>query len=193
MVLRIGLTGGIATGKSTVSRWLQQHGFQVIDTDQLAREVVLPNTLGLSTIVAHFGDGILMEDGTLNRRALGEIIFADAQERQWLNDLLHPLIFQRIESLIQLMDVQVVFIDMPLLYEVQYEKFVDQVWVIYVPRDIQIERLVVRNQWTVEQAEQVIRAQMDIEEKARLAHDVFDNQGSIEELYQQLEQRTQQW
>lgn len=192
-MIRIGLTGGIATGKSTASQWLQQQGFPVIDTDLLAREMVLPHRSGLEAIVSRYGRDVLMPDGTLNRRALGEIIFANASEREWLNQLLHPMIFNRIDELVATMHGPVVFIDMPLLYETHYEAFVDQVWVIYVGQDIQVQRLMTRNQWSVEKAKQVIQTQMSIEEKAQRANVLINNEGTIAYLYEQLAHETRQW
>ncbi|WP_202622314.1 dephospho-CoA kinase [Candidatus Enterococcus willemsii] len=189
MSMVLGITGGIATGKSTVVNFLRQHGFPIVDGDVIAREVVEPNTLGLATIVDTFGVDILQENGTLNRKKLGALVFSDEQKREQLNAILGPII--RLEILRQIDNYKsrssLVIADIPLLFESHYEDVMDQVAVVYVPEEIQEQRLMARDQLTKEEAQQRIKSQMPIEEKKQLADVVFDNQGSQLETQQQVE------
>lgn len=189
MSMVLGITGGIATGKSTVVHFLRQQGFPVVDGDMIARQVVEPNTLGLAAVVETFGADILQEDSTLNRKKLGSLIFSDDRKREQLNAILGPII--RLEILRQIDDYKthssLVIADIPLLFESHYEDVMDQVAVVYIPEEIQEQRLMVRDQLTKEEAKQRIKSQMPIEEKKQLADIVFDNQGSQLETQQQVE------
>ena len=191
---RIGLTGGIATGKSLVTQYLRGLGHRVIDSDELARQVVEPGTPGLAKLTEAFGSQILQTNGQLDRARLGQLIFQDEVARQQVNTILHPLIFAAIEQTIEAVaDTDAtVWIDMPLLYEVGYEARVDQVWVVYVPENLQRERLMRRNQWTYEQAEAAIASQWPIEQKRQRADWVIDNQGTPEVTYQQIEKQLEE-
>lgn len=176
----LGLTGGIATGKSTVVSVFRAYGFPIVDGDVIAREIVEPNQAGLQAIVAHFGEGILLPNGHLDRKQLGSIIFADEQKRQQLDALLDPILRQSITAQIhQYHDAPLVIADIPLLFEANYEQFMDKIAVVYVPETVQLERLMNRDTLTKEQAQQRIASQLPIEEKKQRADIVFDNQGSI--------------
>lgn len=185
---RIGITGGIASGKSAVTNYLRSKGYIVIDADEGARKVVEPGTEGLEKIKAVFGEGILLSNGILNRQILGEIIFSDELKRQQLNQIMHPLIFEWIEQEIKQLNTSIVFIDMPLLYEVGYQKRVDEVWLIYVSLDMQLERLMKRNQLNKLEAKKRIQAQWSLDKKCLLVDKVIDNNHTLETLYRQLDE-----
>jgi dephospho-CoA kinase len=189
--MKLGLTGGIACGKSTVSAMLAERGAKIVDADQTAREVVLPGEAALEAIVAVFGQAVLNEDGTMNRSALGSIVFSDPQRLTQLEAILHPAIrtrmWGRINAYEQEDPNQLIVADIPLLYETGQASLYDGIMVVYVPRHIQMERLMSRNSFTAEQAEQRIALQMDIEEKRQLANYVIDNSGTLEQTVLQVE------
>ncbi|MHC5230096.1 dephospho-CoA kinase [Enterococcus sp. LJL99] len=178
MGMTLGLTGGIATGKSTVVKLFQEYGFPIVDSDIIAREVVEIGTPGLKAISEEFGFDILQKDGSLDRKALGTIIFSEPEKRIRLNQLLSPFLRAEITKQIKTKKQQanLVIVDIPLLYEGGYEKEVDQVAVVYVPEKIQIQRLMIRDELTKEEAEKRIASQWSIEEKKTRANIVFDNQ-----------------
>ncbi|CAM3882003.1 dephospho-CoA kinase [Cohnella lubricantis] len=189
--MNIGLTGGIAAGKSTVSRMLTDRGAALVDLDQIAREVVSPGQEPLRLIAERFGPAVLSADGTLNRAKLGEIVFSDDAERKALEAITHPAIRAR---MLQLMEAfqrerpeQLVVVDVPLLFESGLQSYFQQIMVVYVPRFVQLERLMKRSGLAVDEANRRIDAQMDIEEKRRLADIVIDNSGGLEETAEQVE------
>lgn len=187
----IGLTGGIASGKSTVTRMLMEAGLPVIDADVVAREVVEPQTRGLSQLVAAFGESILSDDGTLNRQQLGALIFTDDGKRQRVNAILQPIIRQTFEERIEQYrsaNTPLLVLDVPLLYEMHYEELCDEVLVVYVHERLQIHRLEKRNGYSQEEARQRIQSQLSLEEKKRRADVVFDNTQTLTSLQQQVEQ-----
>lgn len=187
----VGLTGGIACGKTTVANMFKEKGCPIIDADLVAREVVEPGELGLRLVAERFGSVALNEDGTLNRKALGKIVFNDPSARADLNAILHPLIRERMRQKKEeaLRDnPPFVVMDIPLLYENQHETTVDLVIVVYVPAQIQLERLMKRDGFTAEEAQKRIASQMDIEEKKRRADICIDNSGALEETREQVEQ-----
>lgn len=186
----IGLTGGISTGKSTVSNYLLQKGYLVIDADLVAREVVLKGSEGLRVLVDAFGEGILSEVGELDRKRLGQLIFHDEEKRQLLNRLLHPLIRQKILDSIEtyrLIDPSIVFLDIPLLFETDYSSLCDEVWVVFVNDQVQLERLMLRDQLNEQEALKRLDSQWSIHKKAKLATRVINNERSLEETYQQVD------
>jgi len=185
----LGLTGGIATGKSTAAAVFSRHQIPMIDGDIIAREVVQPQTPGLAAIVQEFGEEILQEDGSLDRVALAKIIFDSTEQRQKLDRLLDPFIRQAITEQIkqQKANYPLVVVDIPLLFEGHYEQEMDAVAVVYLPEEIQLQRLMKRNQLTLDEAKKRIQSQMPIEEKKKLADIVFDNSGSKDELTCQIE------
>jgi dephospho-CoA kinase len=182
----IGLTGGIATGKSTVSDYLaQQYHWPVFDADIYARAAVLPGTAGLAAIVDRYGSELLLADQTLNRAKLGEIIFTYANERQWLESIVHPYVRQCFDQdLSQITDTAVAVI--PLLFEANLQKMVSEVWVVTCSPQQQLDRLQTRNRLTLEQAQARIKSQMPLAAKVRLADVVLDNSGTTADLIEQI-------
>ncbi|UVI28481.1 dephospho-CoA kinase [Paenibacillus spongiae] len=191
--MKLGLTGGIASGKSTVSAMLVKLGAKLVDADQVAREVVLPGEPALGRIVARFGQAVLNEDGTLNRSKLGSLVFTpDKQKLKDLESILHPAIRarmqERMDAYLQEDPNLLVIADIPLLYETGQAELYDAVMVVYVPAEMQLQRLMEREGLTEEQASLRIGLQMDIEEKKRLATYVIDNSGSLEATERQVRQ-----
>ncbi len=187
----VGLTGGISSGKSTVSSYLKQLKIPVIDADEVARKVVEPNSQGAIEIRKTFGSDVFEEDGSLNRQRLGALIFSNAENRQKLDDLLQPLIkitiLNEIEEYRQKGENMIV-LDLPLLFEKQYEELCEEIIVVYIPKELQLERLMRRNQYTKQEALSRIDSQLSIEEKRKRATVLLDNQGTIQQLYHQVEQ-----
>ncbi len=190
--MNIGLTGGIATGKSTVSSMLTRKGALLVDADVIAREVMLPGHPVLAEVTAHFGQHILLEDGTLNRKKLGEIIFRDPEQREALNRITHPAIRREIRERTEAYERdypdRLVVADIPLLLEAREQySFLQQIVVVYVPRVLQIRRLMQRDALTEGQAAARLGSQMDIEAKKKLADIVIDNSGTLDETKQQVD------
>lgn len=189
--MNIGLTGGIATGKSTVSALLVSKGALLVDADVIAREVMLPGHPVLAAVADHFGQAVMLEDGNVDRKRLGEIVFRDPSQRQALNEITHPAIRreirQQMESLQREHPDRLVVVDIPLLFESGLEGLFERVMVVYAPREIQIERLMIRNRLTEDEALARIGSQMDIEEKKQKADIVIDNSGDAEETKRQLD------
>ncbi|EAC7884497.1 dephospho-CoA kinase [Listeria monocytogenes] len=185
----IGLTGSVATGKSTVSNMIQQAGIPLVDADIAARKVVEPGTEGLKEIVAYFGEEILLADGTLDRAKLGEIIFKDKEKREKLNEITHPRVkdymLEARESFFRAGE-ELVFFDIPLLFESHLESLVDQIVVVWTTPETELKRLMERNNLTKEDALRRIESQMGIDEKARKADFVIDNNESLEKTQKQV-------
>jgi dephospho-CoA kinase len=186
----IGLTGGIASGKSTVTNLLRELGAEIIDADQIAREVVLPDQPVWLKIVQLFGEDILLADRTLDRKKLGEIVFNDPEQLQIINSLTHPVIISTIKDRIYELskdnDKGILIVDVPLLIELNMIDLVDEVWLVFVDESIQQQRLQGRDDLSLEQAEARIRSQMPLKEKLSFADRVIDNSGSIEETRRQV-------
>lgn len=185
----IGLTGSIASGKSTVANMLKEMGFPIIDADLVARIVVEKGTATLEMIKETFGSGVIKEDGSLNREGLGEIIFTNPSKRKLLNDIIHPAI--RAEMLAQKGHLvqqghPVIIMDIPLLFESRLQSFVDKVLVVTVTEQTQLERLMSRNGFTQEEAKLRIQSQLPLSVKEKGADAVIYNNGTIEETKQQL-------
>ncbi|HJV67458.1 MAG TPA: dephospho-CoA kinase [Geomonas sp.] len=181
----IGLTGGIASGKSSAAVILERLGASVVDADHLAREVVEPGEEALSRIVESFGAGILNSDGTLNRAALGQIVFSDPTARRALEGITHPAIRKRAdERLARLREagVAVTFYVAPLIFEAGLEERFDEIWVVYLDKETQLLRLMARDGLDREAALARIASQMPMEEKKKRGKVVIDNSGSREEL-----------
>lgn len=189
--VKLGLTGGIACGKSTVAAMLVARSAKLVDADQAAREVVLPGEPALAAIVAAFGQAVLNEDGTMNRAEVGRLVFDNRERLTALEGILHPAIRNRMWEQIRAYEAedpkQLIIADIPLLYETGQAGLYDAVMVVYVPRSVQMERLMTRNALTHEQAEQRVGLQMDIEEKRGLADIVIDNSGTLENTEQQVD------
>jgi len=187
----LGLTGGIATGKSTVTGLLRERGIPVVDADAIAREVVEPGMPAYEAIVRHFGQEILQPNGQLDRKKLGEIVFSDEAERQVLNAIVHPEVRrvmreQAVEA--EAAGAPIVFMDIPLLFESKLQHMVEKIVVVYVPESTQLERLIERDELDEDQARKRMNAQLPIEEKKAWADYVIDNQGSREETARQVDE-----
>ncbi|MGI6149241.1 MAG: dephospho-CoA kinase [Limnochordia bacterium] len=184
----IGLTGGIATGKSTVAQRLRQLGAVVLDADVIAREVVDPRTPGWELVREAFPE-VIQADLTIDRKRLGEIIFVDAAARRKLEGIIHPLVIDRMRTLgdVHAKTGQIVICDIPLLYESGSDAWLDEVWVVYTDLETQIKRLMCRSRVSREMALKMINAQMPIDEKVRRADRVIDNSGTFAETYAQVD------
>ncbi|HWR38393.1 MAG TPA: dephospho-CoA kinase [Patescibacteria group bacterium] len=185
----IGLTGGIASGKSTVSRILAEMGAWIIDADQIARDVVAPGTPAWQEITVWMGPEVLLPDASLNRQWLGKHVFADATKRRRLEEITHPRILEQVEQKRRELAAQgakILVLDVPLLLESGWQTSVQEVWVVYVTPQTQLDRLMQRDGLTQETALQRIRAQMSLEEKAERADRVIDNNGTQEETRRQV-------
>lgn len=196
MTLVIGLTGSIATGKSTVAKMFLELGVPVIDADQISREVVEPGERAYEKIVDVFGKGILHDDGTINRKKLGAIVFQDEEKRKVLNRIVHPEVRKKmLERRDRLVDEnkKAVVLDIPLLFESKLTHFVEKTVVVYVNPDVQLKRLMSRDDITEEEALHRIHAQIPIGEKAEMADEIIDNNGTIEETYQQVKNILKKW
>lgn len=189
--MNIGLTGGIATGKSTVAKLLTERGALLIDLDKIAREVVEPGQPALLAIAERFGQAVLQPDGSLDRKRLGSIVFADSAERKALEAITHPAIRAVMKERMARGETEepdrLVVVDVPLLYESKLESYFHRVMVVYAPREAQLGRLIERDGLSREEAEQRLAAQMDIEEKKRRADVLIDNGGTPEETNRQIE------
>jgi len=185
-LLRVGLTGGIGSGKSEVARRLAEHGAVLIDADVAARKVVEPGSPGLAQVAGAFGDEVLRPDGSLNRERLGEIVFGDPGLRAKLNAIVHPLVREWMQeaerAAVQADGDAVVVHDVPLLAESRGTAGFDAVIVVDVPPDLQLERLVSRRGMPVEQARARMAAQAGREQRLAVADLVIDNSGSLDDL-----------
>ncbi|WP_435170180.1 dephospho-CoA kinase [Paenibacillus glycanilyticus] len=188
--MKIGLTGGIATGKSTVAAMLAERGAMLVDADQVARDVVMPGEPALEAVASAFGQAVIHTDGTLDRKALGGIVFNNRDLLAQLENILHPAIRNRMQQRIRKYEEQnprqLVVADIPLLYETGQEKLYDGVMVVYVPQALQLKRLMERNGIAEEEAQRRIGLQMDIEQKRGRADWVIDNSGSLDETRRQV-------
>lgn len=186
----LGLTGGIASGKSTVSDYLSGRGAAVFDADRAAHELANPQGPLWEAYVAHFGREILLPDGTLNRRAIGQAVFHHPSEREWIDQAAHPFIRRQMEEFLteqRALGKGFVFLDVPLLYEVGWDAVADAVWVVYVPFSLQLFRLMARDSCDEEAARARISSQMSLEEKKRRAETVIDNSGEWKDTAAQVD------
>ncbi|HCY9462058.1 TPA: dephospho-CoA kinase [Staphylococcus aureus] len=185
----IGLTGGIASGKSTVSELLSVFGFKVVDADKAAREAVKKGSKGLAQVREVFGDEAIDENGEMNRRYMGDLVFNHPEKRLELNAIIHPIVRYIMEEEKQeyLKQGYNVIMDIPLLFENELENTVDEVWVVYTSESIQMDRLMQRNNLSLEDAKARVYSQISIDKKSRMADHVIDNLGDKLELKQNLE------
>ena len=187
----IGLTGGIATGKSTVVEMLRLRGAEIIDADQLAREVVEPNRPAWQEIVCWLGDSVLLPDHSLDRVKIAELVFGDPQKLKTLNGIIHPRVGTRILELTREIEQEdpnaVIVYDIPLLIEAGMQEMVDLILLVYAPRELQLKRLRERDGLNPEEAEQRLAAQLPIDEKKRYAHQIIDNSGLLAETEKQVD------
>ena len=188
-MFKIGLTGGIASGKSTVLTYFKDKGIPYIDADIVAREIVEPGTEGLKAIVDTFGSNVLQDDGTLNREALGAIVFHNEEKRQLLNSCLKTHIRNRIMELTSQYEqgnTPILIYDIPLLIEGEWYTMMDEVWLVYVNETTQIERLMSRNGYTREDALARINSQTRLDDKCAYADIIIDNNGTPHDSTVQL-------
>ena len=189
----IGLTGGIATGKSTVSNILKNKGFKIIDADKIARDIVNVGNPAYEDIVNYFGRDILNKDKTINRESLGEKIFNDEKLRAKLNSITHPYIIEKIKSEIKLYsNEEIVVLDVPLLIEVldsfkERDININKIWIVYCDEKTQIKRLMDRNKLGHESALKRIKSQLSIEEKLKFADTIIDNTKDVDTLVKNID------
>ncbi len=184
-MIRVGLTGNVASGKSTVARLWEGAGVPVIDADQLAREAVAPGTRGLAAVVERFGAGVLQEDGSLDRKALGTVVFRDPSERRALEAIVHPEVARlrtRWEEARRGEGHPLVVAEIPLLFEAGMEDQVEVVVFVDAPAEVRRERLIRERGMDPAEADRVMEAQEDPAEKRRRSHFVLENEGTEEEL-----------
>lgn len=196
MTLVIGLTGSIASGKSTVAKMFREMEIPVIDADQISKDAVEPGEAAYEEIVHHFGEIILQEDGRIDRKKLGQIIFSDEDKRSQLNSIVHPKVRQEMinrREYYKQKQCAAVVLDIPLLYESNLTDYVEKTLVVYVDEKTQLERLMERDQSGEEDAKDRIQSQMPLKKKADLADAVIDNNGSIEKSYRQLKDILHDW
>ncbi|MFA1542924.1 dephospho-CoA kinase [Actinomadura monticuli] len=187
-MLKVGLTGGIGSGKSEVSARLSERGAVVIDADKIAREVVEPGTPGLAAVVAEFGEDVLLPDGALDREKVGRIVFADAGRLAALNAIVHPLVGERMQELMDAAPAgAVVVYDVPLLAENGLAPMYDEVVVVDAPEETQLDRLVARRGMTEEDARARMANQASRDERRAVATHVIDNSGTLDDLKAQVD------
>lgn len=196
MALIIGLTGSIASGKSTVSSMLREYHIPVVDADKISRDVVCPGEKAYRQIVETFGEEILLEDKTIDRKKLGNLIFPDKEKRAQLNEIVHPavretMVKQREEYVAD--GANCVVLDIPLLFESKLTHFVANTLVVYVNKETQLERLMKRDNSTEAEAYSRINSQISLDEKAKMADAVVDNNGTKEQTKQQLDNLLITW
>jgi dephospho-CoA kinase len=189
-MLKVGLTGGIAIGKSYVARVFTELGCRVFDSDKIARDVVVPGTPGYEQVVDEFGSEILTGDSSIDRAKLGKVVFGDESKRQRLNAILHPLIIAEQDRLLSEVAAEdpdaIAIVDASLMIETGSYKRFDKIIVVYCDREIQIERLMRRNMFTREEAEARLAAQMPAEEKLKYADFVIDTTGNFDETREKV-------
>ncbi|MDE1462802.1 dephospho-CoA kinase [Spartinivicinus poritis] len=194
MAYKVGITGGIGSGKTSATDYLANiKQITIVDADIIARQVVEPGSSALSTIEEHFGNQVLLEDGSLNRPYLRQLIFNSPIEKTWLEKLLHPLIRQQIIAALERATSAYAVLVSPLLFETDQHLLVDRTLLIDVPETVQITRACQRDKMSKEQAQRILATQMPREEKQQRADDIINNQGSIQHLYAQLDQLHQQY
>lgn len=191
-MINVGLTGGIATGKSLVSNFFKELGAYIIDYDVVSHEVIEPQKSAWKRIVDQFGEDILSNEMTIDREKLGKIVFDDSKKRKKLEEIVHPAIFievrRRINSIKKANPNAVIIQDIPLLFEVNLDKTVDKIIVVFTSRDKQIERLIKRDDFDEDHAIKRIASQMPLDEKVKRADFTISNDGSIKETKRQVEE-----
>lgn len=186
----IGITGGIASGKSTVTEFLRQKGFQVVDADAVVHQLQKPGGRLYQVLVEHFGEKILLENGELNRLLLASLIFSNPEEQEWSKITQGEIIREELAALRnRFAQIEALFfMDIPLLFEQNYASWFDETWLVYVNRDVQLERLMKRDQISKEAAESRLNSQWPLERKISLASHCLDNNGNQEQLIAQVVQ-----
>ena len=186
----IGITGGIASGKSTVTEFLRQKGFQVVDADAVVHQLQKPGGRLYQVLVEHFGEKVLLENGELNRPLLASLIFSNPEEQEWSKRTQGEIIREELAALRnQFAQTEALFfMDIPLLFEQNYASWFDETWLVYVNRDVQLERLMKRDQISKEAAESRLNSQWPLERKISLASHSLDNNGNQKQLIAQVVQ-----
>lgn len=187
----IGLTGGIASGKSTVSKYLKSCGYIIVDADEIARKAVNANSDGLMKLVDEFGSEILDKENILNRKKLASIVFSDTRKLNILNNILHPIIRKMIFEEFDYHkknNQDIIIFDCPLLFESSYQDICDETWLVSISHKTQLNRLMKRDNIDQEKAIKIINSQMSLEEKSKLADYIINNESTVEDLYEQLEE-----
>ena len=184
----IGITGGIASGKSTVTNFLREQGFQVVDADAVVHQLQKPGGRLYQLLVHHFGQEIILENGELNRPLLASLIFSNPEEQEWSKQTQGEIIREELAALRdQLAQTEAIFfMDIPLLFEQDYSAWFDETWLVYVNRDVQVERFMKRDYLSKEVAESRLATQWSLEEKKKLASHILDNNGSRDQLVTQV-------
>mgnify|MGYP000400683938 FL=1 len=184
----IGITGGISSGKSTVTNFLRQRGFQVVDADALVHQLQAPGGRLYNILVEHFGNQVVLKNGQLNRPLLASLIFSNTEEQEWSKETQGQVILEELAALKnQLSQTEsIFFMDIPLLFEQGYESWFDEVWLIYLDRETQIERLMNRDKLSLEAAESRLASQWSLDKKKKLATHIIDNSGSLDQLLSQI-------
>ena len=184
----IGITGGIASGKSTVTNFLRQEGFQVVDADAVVHQLQKPDGRLFEALVQHFGQEIILENGELNRPILASLIFSNPEEQEWSKRIQGKIIREELATLRdQLAQTEeIFFMDIPLLFEQDYVSWFDDTWLVYVDRDVQVERLMKRDHLSKNEAEFRLAAQWPLEKKKYLASHVLNNNGNQDQLLTQV-------
>ena len=184
----IGITGGIASGKSTVTEFLRQKGFQVVDADAVVHQLQNPGGRLHQVLVEHFGEKILLENGELNRPLLASLIFSNPEEQEWSKRTQGEIIREELATLRnQLAQTEdVFFMDIPLLFEQGYDAWFDEIWLVYLDKKTQIERLMNRDHMNIEEAQARLESQWSLSKKIKLASYIIDNSGTHEELIKQV-------
>ena len=184
----IGITGGIASGKSTVTNFLRQKGFQVVDADAVVHQLQKPGGRLFQALVQHFGPEIILENGELNRHLLASLIFSNPEEREWSRITQGEIIREELATLRDQLALteEIFFMDIPLLFEQDYVSWFDDTWLVYVDRDVQVERLMKRDQLSKDEAKSRLAAQWPLEKKKDLASHILDNNGNQEQLLTQV-------
>lgn len=185
----IGLTGGIGTGKSAIAHYLENlYNIPILDADYYAREAVREDSPILERIKNRYGNEVINIDDSLNRSRLGEIIFNNATEKQWLEEQIHPYVRHQIETALSASNAKIIVAMIPLLFEVKMQDLVTETWVVYCPKEEQLKRIMERDGLSEKEARSRINAQMSLSDKIALADVVIDNSGSLLHLQKQLHQ-----
>lgn len=185
----IGLTGGIASGKSTASSYISKKGFNIIDADKIAREIVKRGSKALYLIEKEFGKSVINEDGKLNRKKLRSIVFNDKEKLNKLNNITHPIIINEIKRKIDGYKIrnEIAFLDCPLLFELGLEDLTDEVWLISTNENNQIKRIIKRDNSTEKEAKNIIHSQMSLKSKESKSDYIIYNNGSLDELLKKID------
>ncbi len=177
----VGITGGIACGKSYISSIIKEEGYQVISADEIAYDLMLPNQIGLIKTINAFGDSILNSDKSLNRKYLSDIIFNNNEKRELLNSIIHPLVKNEVIRRIITSSYKFIFVEVPLLFESKFEDIFDYIVCVYLPFDEQLKRVMLRDNINEVKATQIINSQMNIEEKKEKSDFIISNLGTMEQ------------